>query len=1043
MNAVYTAYTLSECMELMAKYASAYEKTGATNLIFCEDRLTLIAERALLRETGGTFDSSVSTFSRFLKADEKAISKQGSVMAVGEVMTRLQREGKLKCFTTLSGVGNNARCIYETLAQFSASEISPETLMESAELLPEDTLKHKTKDLALIYQGYADFLKENGYLDESRYFSLLPKKIREEGSLRGKTVFFLCYTSFTAQARETIRAVLETAKNVIGIFCGGEEELYTNRSAEIFARVCAEYGQVQRRDFGVPIGGDAELLRKGLFNPIKKGERTPAQSISIREAEDKNAEAEFVATKIRRVMSENNGMRYRDIAVLLPSVSAYALPLKKAFAEYKIPFFIDEKKSLKNHPLSRFVLDAFRVVRERFSPASVQAFTENFFFGESDEYRNYLLKFANYRWGAKREIKTGDTVKNFDREKLEDGRRRLLLATKPLEEKASGRRYSGREYCNKVRGLLQDFAVEEKLEELTQGLEDLSQKGYISQIYRALDEMLAEAEALLGNKEMSLAEFEALLSDGLSATEISLIPLKADAVFIGDITESRIEKVRYLFAMGMTDEVPRIAGDTAIVSDKEISRLAEVKSALEPTVAEVNLRSRECVGLNLCTFLDGLYLSYPLSADGSEPMTSTIFRFIDKIFCEENGGTLLRRKKMDSGDFAYGCSAPTPAVRQLLVAKNEYERKKDDTRNKYSSLFSALDKLGVQEKDDYLQESVGQVCVERGKDLFFRDGKISPTSLEEYFSCPFKHFAERGLKLQEREETAVLAVDTGNFVHDLLQKTTGKITEFAKEEDFRAYAKEVGGELLRASTYANGQDTQSGLYFSDKLLQEGVEVAGAVYRQIKNSDFVVEKIEENLSSDIFRGKVDRVDGTEKFVRVIDYKTGRIDDSATAYYTGRKIQMQLYMSELKGERTPAGVFYFPASVEYQSEDEGRFRMKGFMNGDADALLCGDRNLTEEKKSEYFPASLKNSARTQRVMDEDVFRDFVDYSVLVARRGKQEIEDGYISPSPYEGGCEYCQYGGMCGFNKDDKRARKETAIDPKTIASIVKKERDGE
>ena len=128
MNAIVKAYTLSECMEAMASYANTYEASGGKNLIFCEDRLTLIAERALIKGTGGTFSSAVSTFARFLKTDGQAITKQGSVMAVGEVMTRLQREEKLQCFKTVAGIGNNAKSIYETLAQFSASAITPENL---------------------------------------------------------------------------------------------------------------------------------------------------------------------------------------------------------------------------------------------------------------------------------------------------------------------------------------------------------------------------------------------------------------------------------------------------------------------------------------------------------------------------------------------------------------------------------------------------------------------------------------------------------------------------------------------------------------------------------------------------------------------------------------------------------------------------------------------------------------------------------------------------------------------------------------------------
>ena len=148
------------------------------------------------------------------------------------------------------------------------------------------------------------------------------------------------------------------------------------------------------------------------------------------------------------------------------------------------------------------------------------------------------------------------------------------------------------------------------------------------------------------------------------------------------------------------------------------------------------------------------------------------------------------------------------------------------------------------------------------------------------------------MRLKEREEAAVLAVDTGNFIHELLQKTSPKFSEIEDELAFRAYAQEIGEELLKGSVYMTQQDTASGTVFSDKLLKEGVDVAAAAYRQVKNSDFEIEQIETGVSSDFFHGKVDRVDGTEKYVRVVDYKTGSIDDSATSYYTGKKIQMQL-------------------------------------------------------------------------------------------------------------------------------------------------------
>lgn len=1038
MNAVLKAYTLSECMETMSEYAQAYEKTGGNNLIFCEDRLTLIAERALVTRLGGSFQSSVSTFARLLKAEGKALSKQGSVMAVGEVMAREQREGKLQCFTSAVGIGNNARNIYETLAQMSASEVTPEVLRESLALLPEDMLKRKVSDLAEIYDGYTAFLDESGFVDESRYLALLPAQMRRDGVLKGKNVFFLCYNSFTAQATQIIRAALEEADNVIGIFCAGEADLYCNRAAEIFTKTCREYGKVQIKDCGSPLDGVAEFLRKGLYRPERPKKKEKTDAIRVFEAEDKTAEAEFVATKIRRAMAEDPTLRYRDFAVLVSTVAGYTLPVKKAFAEYGIPCFIDEKRSLKEHPISRFLLDCFRVVREGYSPAAVQSLAQNFFFGESDEYRNYLLKFANYRGGAKRPIKTGEAVeKLFHVEKAELGRARVLAATDGIKSKAKGGAY-----CLAIRKILVDFDVETKLTELEERMDDPAQKGYLSQLKRALDGVLAEAELLTGDKDLTVSEFEAVLQNGLEATEISLIPLRADAVFVGDIAESRIEKVRVLFAMGMTEDVPGCGADTAIVSDKEIERLAAVKMLLEPTVAEVNLRTRESVCLNLCTFSDKLFFSYPLCSDGSDPTVSEIFRYLDGIFYEDGQKGLSRHTKLDEKDFVYRCSAVSPAIRRLLIEKQEFEKGGQDTRKEYASLYAALDKLGVREGKDYLMETQGQVCVERGEQLFFHDGKISPTALESYFACPFSHFVERGLKLKNREEATVLAMDTGNFVHELLERTAPKIAEIETEAEMRTYAQTLGRELLEKSVYAMQQETASGEYFTESLLKESAEVAVAAYRQVKNSNYAVEETEKRVSSEFFHGKVDRVDGTEKYVRVVDYKTGSIDDSATSYYTGQKMQMQLYMSELKGERVPAGVFYFPASVDYKDGDDGRFRMKGFLNGEQDALLCGDKNITEETKSEYFPAALINGPSAKRVMDEATFRDFLDYAVLVARRGVAELKDGFIAPTPYDGKCAYCKYGGMCGFQKDVTAVRKEPTIDAAQIARIAAKTRDG-
>jgi ATP-dependent helicase/nuclease subunit B len=204
----------------------------------------------------------------------------------------------------------------------------------------------------------------------------------------------------------------------------------------------------------------------------------------------------------------------------------------------------------------------------------------------------------------------------------------------------------------------------------------------------------------------------------------------------------------------------------------------------------------------------------------------------------------------------------------------------------------------------------------------------------------------------------------------------------------------------------------------------------------------VEGIEKPIYTPDFSGKIDRVDGTDKFVRIIDYKTGAIKAEPVEYYTGRRIQIELYMSAVLGERVPAGVYYFPAAVNYKNdgEDEGRYRMLGYMNGALDAISAGDTTLEEGQKSEFFNATLSEKNRSNKVMDEQTFRHFLGYSELVAKTARTELKEGFVAPSPYLGACDYCKFGGACGRNGEHS-PRKEKGVNERLIADVVAREKE--
>ena len=270
------------------------QRLGRTkNLIFCEDGLTLLAERAVIAATGGTFRSEVSTFARFLAGERRVLSKHGSVMAVSAILTDL--EGELGCFSARA-----AEAVYETIAQLSASRVDAQMLRAGAEGA-EGMLRVKLLDLARILERYEQFLREGGLLDESGYLALLPEKIAS-GALADTNVYFFAFPSFTRQAAEGVRAACACAGNVTGVFLGGKEAFYTGEGARVFREAAAEFGGAETARLACSLEGDAKRLHGALFSPEAYVQGVPraAEHVCAFAAADEAEEAGAVAVLLKK-----------------------------------------------------------------------------------------------------------------------------------------------------------------------------------------------------------------------------------------------------------------------------------------------------------------------------------------------------------------------------------------------------------------------------------------------------------------------------------------------------------------------------------------------------------------------------------------------------------------------------------------------------------------------------------------------------------------------------------------------------------------------
>jgi ATP-dependent helicase/nuclease subunit B len=222
------------------------------------------------------------------------------------------------------------------------------------------------------------------------------------------------------------------------------------------------------------------------------------------------------------------------------------------------------------------------------------------------------------------------------------------------------------------------------------------------------------------------------------------------------------------------------------------------------------------------------------------------------------------------------------------------------------------------------------------------------------------------------------------------------------------------------------------------MIEESVTISAVLYRQLAGSAFRVAAAEKwvKLSELSLEGKTDRVDTAGEYVRIIDYKTGHIDDKPNAYYTGRKLQLQLYLKGVSTEKKPAGAFYFPAAEKFHTDSQTEnFRMVGFFNSDEEAITLHDKEMVTGEKSAFFEGQLDK--QTDSGMCGDDFRDFLDYAVLVSRKAEAEMKQGNLTPSPYEDVCGYCALKSLCAF---DGLPRVVEGIKCSDIVRLVKREK---
>src|SRR5258706_1689159 len=184
--------------------------------------------------------------------------------------------------------------------------------------------------------------------------------------------------------------------------------------------------------------------------------------------------------------------------------------------------------------------------------------------------------------------------------------------------------------------------------------------------------------------------------------------------------------------------------------------------------------------------------------------------------------------------------------------------------------------------------------------IFGRELKTSVSGLEDFAACPFKFFAARGLRLEERKEFQFDARDKGSFQHEILQAFHERVTASHRRwrdlsaDEAAALVEEIAREILPQFEDGKFLANNAARFTGEVLIQRTRQLVAVLVNWMRQYKFdpAVTEISFGLEPDqlpawriqlgdghalLLRGRIDRVDlfaldENSALAVVMDYKS---------------------------------------------------------------------------------------------------------------------------------------------------------------------------
>ncbi len=937
-------------------------------------------------------------------------------------------------------------------AGITAEDLSEENLMSSPAGGRRDIRRFsgvldKLRDVRTLYTAYNARLGEK-WLDKLDFTSRAAELISNPDIdiFDNAYVFVDCFNDFTGSQMKFLYSMITYTDNVTMGFVtedtSSREELFYTVNSQISrlkeqAETAASENGSAPPQFICASGKDRypenspiRILSDNLFTDSEPANENAPELIS---AKDIYEELDYTAAKIRELTDEN-GLRYKDIAVLCTDPAKYADCVRGAFEKYEIPVFIDIPESILHLPMVNLIMALLKVC-DSFTVENVLSYVKTGFLEkETDRGRKGLTKkdidaFESYiyEWA----LGTEDLKKPFkyDDRNTETAEAVRAASVEPvLELQRRLKDKNGAEITEIITDfIINRIGIQRAITSCCKTPEGNTDNSLVRLYQRLWDTLVKIFDALhngLAGDVISLSDYTRLFRDICSDTTLAKPPQYIDAVLVGDIDRTRAGNIKAAFIVGaLYDAFPSPIAAEGVFSSFETEIIRENITHIDNVhKKEYSLKSAKeqyCLSLYrayraLTLPTEFLCVSFPeTDISGRLMERSELFGKIAALFSD------LKITKAGS----FGASFYCRSIKSVKRRCAEGMRTPDAV---HSSLRAALKVLGqsefVQKLDTLLNRRIvgTEHLLSPGVSEMLFSNIISATKAETLNLCRFLYFCRHGLGIQERTQRTFNSSERGSAVHYVLQKTlercSDNMTEFFSLDraaiaglvrfyldEFRE--KELNGDfsgdkrveflynniaLAATDVLVVMQAEFASRYYRPKLFEinlsdaEEKEIAAekaetAEYPSIKTAPLELDVSGRKV---YITGKVDRVDMFEKdgrtYLRVTDYKTGSRDFSAFNAKHGVNVQMPLYLFALcdaNGDKLlPGGVSYMPAKFKGAVSD----RMSAFNLLAHNYCQSGMYFFDEATKEELsvYAASIINKIENERENENEPVPDIGD-------------------------------------------------------------------